>query len=394
MKSKLLTAANLSVLCLTLTFTSCGQKTPTGAFSASESSIIVGDIDWRDITELSDNDPKRVSSRAIADIQFADGGRCSGFLISDNVLMTNQHCITSASSVVGMKVFMKHELGVSKTAMGEIKCNKFIGNDSTLDFALAECEGAPGQVYGKVELDESVASVGEEIYVIHQNCDYYTTSSCDWTKKLSEGQVLKVEDDVYYDADTLGGSSGSPVFREQNNKVVAIHHFGHGGNWYGRGENNSAVPMKKIVPVIKSRFPNVLVAEVPSEPTPSEPTPTTPVFSDDNGTYAKATVLEKAVSVKGLSISSSSDVDMYKVSLKAGEVLNFAIKFSHAEGDLDFKVYRESATGKTRTLVKSVESSSDDESVKLKVSTSTNYYVKVFGYKGAQAKYDLEFSVE
>lgn len=372
---------------------SCGKETPVGQFSATESSIIVGDINWREITELSDNDPKRVSSRAVIDVQFANGGRCSGFLISDKVMMTNEHCIGSASDVVGMKVFIKHEFGVAKTNWAEIKCNKFLGNDAVLDFALVECEGNPGAVHGKVGLDEGMPEVGEEVYVIHQNCDYYTVGSCDWSKKLSEGSVMRIEEDIHYDADTLGGSSGSPVFRELNNKVVAIHHFGHGGGWTGRGESNSAVPMKKIVPVIKQRFPSVLAVSVPTEP--SEPTePTTPVMSDDNGTYAKATVLAKALSVKGLSIASTSDVDMYKVSLKAGQVLNFAIKFSHAEGDLDFKVYRESATGVTKTLVKKVESATDDESVKLRASSTANYYVRVFGYKGAQAKYDLEFLVE
>lgn len=363
-------------------FASCGKEVPVGKFQTSESSIIVGDVDWRDITELSDNDPKRVSSHAVIDVQFANGGRCSGFLISNNVMMTNQHCILSASDVVGMKVFAKHEAGVSKDAWAEIKCNKFLGNDEVLDFALVECEGSPGAEYGKVELDEGMPEVGEEVYVIHQNCDYYTKRDCDWSKKLSEGSVMRIEDDIHYDADTLGGSSGSAVFRELNNKVVAIHHFGHGGGWTGRGESNSGVPMKKIVPVIKARFPQVLaVAQAP-----------TPVMSDDNGTYAKATVLEKALSVKGLSISSSTDVDMYKVALKAGQVLDFAIKFSHAKGDIDFKIYREAPSSKT--LVKTVGSASDNESVKMVASKTANYYVKVYGYKGAQADYDLEFSVK
>lgn len=370
---------------------SCGKQVPVGKFQTSESSIIVGDVNWRDVTELSSNDPKRVSSRAVIDVQFANGGRCSGFLISDKVMMTNQHCILSASDVVGMKVFTRHEAGVSKAEWAEIKCNKFLGNDEVLDFALVECEGTPGAQYGKVELDESTPEVGEEVYVIHQNCDYYTKSDCDWSKKLSEGSVMRIEEDIHYDADTLGGSSGSAVFRELNNKVVGIHHFGHGGGWTGRGESNSAVPMKKIVPVIKARFPQVLAAaQAPTEPTE----PTTPVMSDDNATYAKATVLSKALSVKGLSISSATDVDMYKVSLKAGEVLNFVIKFSHAQGDIDFKVYRESASGATKTLVKKVESSTNDESIKLKVSTTANYYVRVYGYKGAQADYDLEFSAK
>ncbi len=372
-------------LAVVTTLVSCGKTIPEGNATFDGSNIIVGEINWGEITDLSSTNEKRIAGKAVADIEFANGGRCTGFLISNNVLMTNEHCIGSAADVVGMKVFMKHEKGVSRNNQEEIKCSTFIGNDPALDFALVRCEGTPGLKYGKVELAEVVPAVGTEIYVVHQNCDYYTVRDCDWSKKVSPGKVVQVSDDIYYDADTLGGSSGSPLFAAATNKVIAIHHFGHGGGWTGRGDNNSGVPMTKIVPFIKSHFPGILDAD---EPTPT-PVPT-PVFSDDNQSYATASVLEDEVKVSGLSVGSEKDVDMYKVEMKAGEVLDFKIKFDHSEGDLDFKVYKQYASGKK--LVKTVESATDDESVRLRVSSSTAYYVKVFGYKGAKAKYDLEFS--
>ena len=132
------------------------------------------------------------NANAVADVQFSNGGRCTGFFVSDDTLMTNHHCIGAASDVVGMKVYMKHEKGVSKSNWEEVVCDEFIGNDETLDYAVVKCEGNPGQVYGKVELDVTQAVEGDSVYVVHQNCDYYTNRGCDPSKKLSRGTFYSI----------------------------------------------------------------------------------------------------------------------------------------------------------------------------------------------------------
>jgi len=375
------------VFSTSLVLMSCGKTTPTGSVDFLTSDIIIGEVDWREITELSDSHPVRLSSRAVADVQFTNGGRCTGFLVSDNVLMTNHHCIGSARDVVGMKVFMKHEKGQSKSQYGEIKCTQFIGNNSALDFALVKCDGAPGQQYGKVVLESNQATDGEDVYVVHQNCDYYTNYNCDWNKKFSLGKVTEVSDMVSHNADTLGGSSGSPIFSEDSNKVIAIHNSGYGGNWQGRGIKNMGVPMSKIVPYIEANFPGVLTTVADGGDQDGGDNST--VNDDDNDTFAKATNLSKNKTVDGVGIESSEDVDIYELKMKAGEVLDFKVLFSHAEGDLDFKVYKK--VGSKVKYIKKKESASNNEVIKMRVSSTTSYYVKVFGYKGAQAKYSVVF---
>lgn len=377
----------LAVVTMAVGFVSCGKNTPVAdeAVEFLNSNIIVGSVDWKEVTELSNAHPIRISSRAVADVQFANGGRCTGFMVADDVLMTNQHCVRSASDVVGMKVYMKHEKGVSKANWAEVKCDEFIGNDYALDFALVKCQGAPGARYGKVELDSNPTVEGEDVYVVHQNCDYYTDYDCDWSKKYSEGKVVDVQDEVGHNADTLGGSSGSPLFSANSNKVIAIHHAGYGNDGNGRGFKNYAVPMNKIVPFIEAKFPGVLGGA--SDDTGSDDSAGD--SSDDNNTFATATSLGNGKKLTQVSITGASDVDVYEANMKKGEVFSFKIFFKHAEGDLDFKLYKK--VGSSVKHVKTKESSTDNESIRLRVASNTTYFVKVFGYNGAKAKYKVEF---
>ncbi len=374
------------VLVLTV---SCGKDVPVGQADIQSSSIIVGDVEWQEVVDLVSSDPKKVNSKAVADIQFSNGGRCTGFFISDDVLMTNQHCIRSASDVIGMKVFMKHEKGVSKSNWAPVNCTQFIGNDTTLDFALVSCSGSPGAVYGKVELDSSEVVDGSNIYVVHQNCDYYADYNCDWSKKVSEGKVVGIETDVFYDADTLGGSSGSPVFSDDDHKVVAIHHAGYGGGWTGRGIKNAGVPMSKIVPFIEANYPQVLADDSDDDDSQTDPGQDPAPVEDGNDSFDDATYMAFSKSSEE-SISSEEDVDFYKTYVRKGQVLKFDVKFKHNKGDLDFKVYKK-VDGRY-VFVKSKVSATDNESVSLKTSSSGYYYFKVYGYNGAQNSYEYSFS--
>lgn len=174
------------------------------------------------------------------------------------------------------------------------------------------------------------------------------------------------------------------MFSEDNNKVVAIHHAGYGGNWYGRGEKNAGVPMSKIVPFIQRNFPSVFSSSSGDDSDDTDSTDS----SDDNDTISKATNLGSAKSFS--TKITSGDVDFYKAYASKGQVLNFKIKFKHSEGDLDFKVYKKS--GSSYKVVSSKTSSTNDESVRLRTSSSGYYYFKVYGYKSAKADYKLEFN--
>lgn len=356
---------------------SCGkQSDDAGNGQVTSGSIIVGDLGWREIGTSSSSVMKQ-NAKAVADIDLPKmGSRCTGFLVANNVLMTNQHCIPSASHARGVTVTFDHVKGVAKSAQKRFKCDQFIGNNRTLDYALLKCEGNPGAEYGVVDLSDDPVGKGTNIYVVQQNCDYYTKRDCDWTKKYSTGQVTKVAAEYSHNADTLGGSSGSPVFSSSSNKVVAIHHAGYGNNGFGRGYENYAVPMHKIVQDIHTNFPSVQLGVGGSSggsPVQSGP--------KGNDTMEGATKLKGSKRVRG-SISSSKDVDFFR--FYASSSVKAVLKFTHSAGDLDMYL----VDSKGNVIAKS-ESTSDVERFSKSVKAGY-YYVLVKGYKGAKGKYYLD----
>ena len=137
-----------------LTALSCILSQSAYSFTNDKShSVIIGDLDWIDVIELSDDDPIRQHSFAVADVRIpAASSRCTGFLISKNVLMTNNHCVENRSQARGLTAAFKHEKGVLEADWDKYLCDEFIGNDSRLDYALVRCRENPGEVHGFVRL--------------------------------------------------------------------------------------------------------------------------------------------------------------------------------------------------------------------------------------------------
>lgn len=368
MKVQILKSSLVSLVLLT-TF-SCGKgKSSADGFSVTQSSIIVGSLDWYEVTELKSSGEMRQASRAVAHLDLpVMGSRCTGFLISDDVLMTNQHCIPSSQYARGVTASFNYEKGVSLGSEERFDCSEFIGNDEELDFALLKCKGQPGAKYGHVDLSESLVAKGSRIYVVQQNCDYYSDRNCAYTKKISHGDVEDSADEITHNADTLGGSSGSPVFSETSHQVIAIHHAGLGNNGQGRGVENYAVPMSRIVPYIKQNFPQVLLSTDSSS-------------AANNDTPAGATNLSLNKVLNG-SISSSSDVDYFKITLDKTQKIDVKLEIS-TSADLDLYVYNESE----KLLAKS-ESIRSEELISGTASAGT-YLILVKGYRGATSKYKL-----
>ncbi|ATH06846.1 hypothetical protein BIY24_02495 [Halobacteriovorax marinus] len=373
-----------NLLLLTFTFAlviSCGKNDETSSSDPAlfDSQIIIGSVDWKEISDLSTTNSIRKASSPVADVTLpVMGSRCTGFLISEDVLMTNEHCIPSAAYAEGVTASFRHLKGVSESNWEEYDCSTFLMNNAEFDFALLKCSGSPGRKFGFVEIDSSHKSTGTSVYIVQQNCDYYSSRNCDWTKKYSKGSITEVADEYTHNADTLGGSSGSPMFDASSHKVVGLHHAGLGNNGMGRGYENYAVKMSEIVPVINARFPSLLGGGTPSSGDQTE----------DNNTLSKAFSLKgSSETLSGLSVESSDDLDYYSLKAARGAQVSVSVKFSHSKGDLD--VYLVNSSG---GVVKKVESSSDNEEFSY-VSTGEKVYFVVFGYKGAVNTYKMHVTV-
>jgi V8-like Glu-specific endopeptidase/predicted small lipoprotein YifL len=228
------------------------EPQPHDALASQESNVIVGTLNWVSATSLSGT--QRSKSLAVGYLSIpAVGSRCTAWLVSNDVVITNNHCVGSSSEAVGARVSFNYEDGVASASRVWYPCATFIKTWSSDDMTALRCSAVngqlPGQVYGFLSVSSTNAATGSDVYVVNQNCDYYTTPSCTPTKKSSPGRVLNGNystTDISYDADTLGGSSGSPVISTSSNQVVALHHIGIGGNSQGRGTANTGVKATRV----------------------------------------------------------------------------------------------------------------------------------------------------
>ncbi|RKG59334.1 serine protease [Corallococcus sp. CA054B] len=255
-----MTAKKLVGAMLVMGLTACGSvepmdvpdAEPNEALASQESNVIVGTLNWVSATSLTGT--QRTKSLAVGYLSIpAVGSRCTAWLVSNDVIITNNHCVGSASEAVGARVSFNYEDGVASASRVWYPCATFIKTWSSDDMTALRCSAVngqlPGQVYGFLTVASTNAATSATVYVVNQNCDYYTTPSCTPTKKSSPGKVLNGNystTDISYDADTLGGSSGSPVLSTSTNQVVALHHIGIGGNSQGRGTANTGVKATRV----------------------------------------------------------------------------------------------------------------------------------------------------
>ncbi|MDP2343733.1 MAG: serine protease [Deltaproteobacteria bacterium] len=349
-----------------------------GEEGKDEGAVVIGSVDWQEASSLAEGTAQRQNARAVAYLDIpATGSRCTGFLIAPNVIMTNQHCIPEAGAARGVRAYFRYEQGAAGDT--PVDCSGFIGNDAALDYALLQCTTSPGDTLGVVELDARNARSGEGVYALHQNCDYYADPNCAPTKKLSPGTVRQVGNEIGHDADTLGGSSGSPVFAANSHKVIGLHHVGSGGNAMGRGTMNYAVPMTRIVPTLQQRYPGLQLGA--RAPTTTTTTPPTSDLYEPNDTRAGATAVQVPFASQNARID-ANDNDLFTFN-SDGRARNIRVTFTHAQGDLD--VYVTDAAG--AELARSI-GTTDVEAI-AQAFPAGPVVVRVVGYKGATGAFTL-----
>jgi len=387
MRPALLTLALTSACVNALDVDPENGLTPASDDAESNDAVIVGDLNWVETTTLPTGSPERVNASKVGYLSIpAKGNRCTAFLVAVDVVMTNEHCVSSQTEANGATVSFRRELGVPWSETQTYACGTFVGDDANLDFALLRCSGQPGALLGTVGLEAVNVSTGAALYVVHQNCDSFTTPGCDPTKKLSPGQVTGVSHDVRHNADTLGGSSGAPVFRASSHQVFALHHVGVGGNSSGRGSYNAAVPMTKILPVIAERFPEIVLGAT----TPTAPSPLAGDGFEPNDSTALASTTGGSFSADGLTIT-AADVDVFRLDVTAGARIDARIAFAHAAGDLDMALFVGNTDGGP---IARADSATDDEALVVENAAAGTYFLVVLGYSGATNTYDALVTVD
>jgi endonuclease G len=156
----------------------------------------------------------------------------TGFLVAPGVLLTNNHVLPSAAIAARSYVEFEYELDITGTALKparfELEPQRLFYTKQALDFAVVatravSAEGGQAlEDYGFLPLVQVTGKVADgEWLTIVQHPNGERKQLCVRENKL----IKRTDDALWYSTDTLGGSSGSPVF---NNEwyVVALHHSG------------------------------------------------------------------------------------------------------------------------------------------------------------------------
>lgn len=178
----------------------------------------------------------------------------TGFLVSDSLLLTNNHVIGSPEAARGTTVIFNYQKGIDKKPL---PTDTYSVNDSVfytnpaLDYTLVRLDGSPGEFWSFVPLSNySDIALGNRTSIIQHPSGGYKA----WT--YGDGAIVNIDPKkgiVKYTSDTLRGSSGSPVFN-LNLDLIALHHFSGDQDISGTFLNNEGIMIKNIIDDLRNKL--------------------------------------------------------------------------------------------------------------------------------------------
>ncbi len=212
--------------------------------TAGDTEAICGTDDKRNaVCYQSSNPTEYARGRAVARLLIQGASLCTGWLASaNNHLITNNHCIGTSSAALNTDYEFMSEAPTCSSSNCQlcypgaiISGATFVSTNASLDYTLVRItSGNPAGTYGFLQIDNRDAVVGEQIYIPQhpggRAKEFGIASTAD------TGGVCRVStisaapcsgtgfNDVGYQCDTEGGSSGSPVLATSSHRVIALHH--------------------------------------------------------------------------------------------------------------------------------------------------------------------------
>lgn len=156
-------------------------------------------------------------------------GHGTGFLVSPCLLLTNHHVLENEDAALFSLGQFNYELGLDLRERQAVNFRfepaRFFMTDTKLDFTLVALEEQtsdrkPLSEFGFLPLPRpsGKALIGEYVSIIQH------PGGAPKAVTIRENKITDVVDDyIQYSADTMAGSSGSPVFNDEW-IVVALHH--------------------------------------------------------------------------------------------------------------------------------------------------------------------------
>ena len=201
---------------------------------------IMGKPDFVKVIDLPANDANVELSKKVG--FFMDvkrKGFCSGSLVGPDLFLTNHHCIAADNGGIipatNIVVWMEYTSPKSKPdANSTAQATQILSYHESLDYALLKLNKPLGNRYGWLQLEQNPNLVQQIRSVkIIQHPDSRPKEIVTNNTQVINCQSPFTGNKAYlcYLADTQGGSSGSPVFSIDGDKIVALHHRGVEGRF-------------------------------------------------------------------------------------------------------------------------------------------------------------------
>jgi V8-like Glu-specific endopeptidase len=216
-----------------------------------------------------DGPPKwRSVAPAVGRLRFIipDGeATCTGFLFASDLIMTNNHCIQSEGDLDA--AYMDFDYETSTSVIHSVRCSKLEFTNFGLDVSVIRLsESLNDRVLLKLAGNGSIVDNASLAILEHGGGAPMQLSLTDCRVRGTnlQGQS-NIVSDFGHTCDTVGGSSGAPVFDSVSGIVIGLHHFGFEGN--DPNPVNQAVYMDKIVSALPASLRGQLSAETQDYPT-------------------------------------------------------------------------------------------------------------------------------
>lgn len=158
----------------------------------------------------------------------------TGFLVAPNLFLTNHHVLNSAQVARTAKVEFNYEISPDNLLVGNgtpPRATQLFSLDPTrlfvtspttdgLDYTFVWIETAAQSTFGSIPMERSSFTVeeGAQAFIIHHPDGKPKEVSLDDTDIIGIKTTI-----IHYSSDTMGGSSGAPVF-DHRGRLIALHH--------------------------------------------------------------------------------------------------------------------------------------------------------------------------